>query len=364
MYVYSPIVKISWIIPASIAVSSPCLASSSPSSSSGVKPCETSASHSLDRGLSTGIGHYMTPRTPASIDSATMVNQVQEAEATIASFSTSSTIFSDSISNYADELWISEIRHVISVGTLVPTVEASSTETSNGEVIESMVPANSGKSSYATTSTARVEVRGSSSLGTAGVDTLTTDRMRVNSIMEELFTRTEKPEALSTTKSTESRVIITSTVTSEQKETVTRALSGQTSPTGLICGNPTDLPGRSDADPQFVKTSSFDWCFLPAVQGFMQAGDECVIDVKRSSDDVLYEYSICWAGDCVGEPQAKRKPLGEDGPKCGNILYEDCWQACRNNEGMGGQVQAGCLVYKVRTGVGKSQGYSQGGSRL
>ncbi|RYC79083.1 hypothetical protein BFJ63_vAg18039 [Fusarium oxysporum f. sp. narcissi] len=293
-----------------------------------------------------------------------MINQVQEAEATIASFSTSGTIISDSISTYVDELWISVISHAVAIGTLVPTAEASSTDTSNGEVIESMVPANSGKSSYATTSTVRVEVRGSSSLGTGGVDTLTTDRMRVNSIMEELFTRTEKPEAFSTTKSTESRVTITSTVTNEQKETVTRALSGQTSPTSLICGNPTDLPGRSDADPQFVRTSSFDWCFLPAVQGFMQAGDECVIDVKRSSDDVLYEYSICWAVDCVGEPQAKRKPLGEDGPKCEDILYEDCWQACRNNEGMGGQVQAGCLVYKVRTGVGKSQGYSQDGSRL
>ncbi|KAI3567821.1 hypothetical protein IWW34DRAFT_812551 [Fusarium oxysporum f. sp. albedinis] len=243
--------KISWIIPVFIAASSPCLASSSPGSSSGEKPCETSASNSLDRGLTTGIDHYMTPRTPASIDSATMINQVQEAEATIASFSTSGTIISDSISTYVDELWISVISHAVAIGTLVPTAEASSTDTSNGEVIESMVPANSGKSSYATTSTARVEVRGSSSLGTGGVDTLTTDRMRVNSIMEELFTRTEKPEAFSTTKSTESRVIITSTVTSEQKETVTRALSGQTSPTSLICGNPTDLPGRSDADPQF-----------------------------------------------------------------------------------------------------------------
>jgi hypothetical protein len=290
-----------------------------------------------------------------------MTNKGKETRATATSFSTSSTTFSGSISaddrNPKEQL-ISGIHDILAMGTLVTTVQATATGKSDRDGTENMVPITGKISSYVTTSTLKVKGSGSTGSGTAVLDTVTTDGMRMKSIMEELFTLTEEPETSPTTKLTESQVMITSTVTSVETEIVTRALLGQTSPSALTCGNPGDLPGRSDADPQFVKTSSFEWCFLSAVEGFMQADDDCVIDVRRSSDDVLYEYSICWAGDCVGEPQDKQKPLGEDGPRCEDILYKDCWQACRNNEGVGGQVQAGCLIYKVRTGVGKSQGYA------
>jgi hypothetical protein len=155
---------------------------------------------------------------------------------------------------------------------------------------------------------------------------------------------------------TNSLVLITSTVTMVEKQTVTRASPDQTTLPKPLCGDEDDLRGHAGIHEQRVRQTSFKWCFLPAVKGFMSASDGCVIDIQRDSWGVLYEYSICWAEDCAGEPQDKRKPLGEEGPRCEAILHQYSWKAC-NNGGVGGQVQAGCLIYKIRAGVGKGQGY-------
>ncbi|KAK7570379.1 hypothetical protein V3481_019559 [Fusarium oxysporum f. sp. vasinfectum] len=151
-------------------------------------------------------------------------------------------------------------------------------------------------------------------------------------------------------------VLITSTVTTVEQQTVTRALLGQTTVPKPICGNKDDLQGHVAIHDQRVRQTSFEWCFLPAVEGLMSAGDACVISAQADAWGVLYEYSICWADDCIGKSQVMQKPLGEKGPRCETILHRYAWKAC-NNGGVGGQVQAGCLIYKIRAGVGKSQGY-------
>ncbi|KAF5716584.1 hemolysin-III family [Fusarium globosum] len=275
----------------------------------------------------------------------------------------------------------SEWYDMIPIGTLMTLVSVPSVgSTFDGEL---------GKTTMATDDDKRTSQVAPSRKSTA--ESLSTDMMRVGSKIGELRTQQEhwgtswnKATAVDLTaqsdtgtveaatgvattqtnpekSTTESRladsvVSITSTVTMVEQQTVTRALLGQTTMPKPLCGDEDSLQGHAEIHDQRVRQTSFEWCFLPAVKGLMSAGDACVISAQADSADVLYEYSICWADDCIGKAQDMQKPLGEGGPRCETILHRYAWKAC-NNGGVGGQVQAGCLIYKVRAGVGKGQGY-------
>jgi hypothetical protein len=311
-----------------------------------IKSWRTGVSFHIQRHLSTGTGSYVFNHTPGTISSANLATGAGE----------SYEIATRSDTN-VPEPFKGAVHEVLAFGAKERGKATSLDVRSEGQMTTSTLSASQGINPFITTSPVPLTGSLPKSSKTTGIETVVAGDMNVNSLMEQLLMLTEQTETAPITKLAESPVLAKSTITSVQTETLTRALLGQKSPSGLKCGNPNDLPGHSDADPQFVRTSSFDWCFLPIVEGVMQAGDECVVDVQRSWHDVLYEYSICWERNCVGKPQDKRKPLGEDGPRCESILYEDCWQACHDNEGVGGKVQAGCLVYQVRAGVGASEGY-------
>ncbi|KAF5974089.1 hypothetical protein FBULB1_7921 [Fusarium bulbicola] len=275
----------------------------------------------------------------------------------------------------------SERYDVIPIGTLMTLLRLPSVgNTFDGELV---------KTTMATEGEAKTSKAGRSRKSTA--ESLSTDMTRVGSRFEELQTQQEHwgtswhratavdltshsnsgtAEAQTTVVTiqtntetsktelgnTDHVVLITSTVTMVEQQTVTRALLGQTTVPKPICGNKDDLQGHAEIRDQRVRQTSFEWCSLPVVEGLMGAGDACVISAQADSWDNLYEYSICWADDCIGKSQDMQKPLGNKGPRCETILHQYAWKEC-NDGGVGGQVQAGCLIYKIRAGVGKSQGY-------
>ncbi|RBR18953.1 uncharacterized protein FIESC28_05775 [Fusarium coffeatum] len=193
--------------------------------------------------------------------------------------------------------------------------------------------------------------------GTVTSTDLTTETMTRSTEASTTVFATEQSKGTSTTdaEGTKDKVYITSTVDIVKKVSLTSPSPGQTALPSPTCEDEKDFQGHANIHEERVRRTAFEWCASPDVAGLMSGDDECVVGVQSDQWDVLYEYSICWASHCVGEPQDRWKPLGDKGPRCKDIFHHS-WKAC-NNGGVGGLVQAGCLNYSIRAGVGKSQGY-------
>ncbi|KAF5988551.1 hemolysin-III family protein [Fusarium bulbicola] len=134
------------------------------------------------------------------------------------------------------------------------------------------------------------------------------------------ITQTNTETSTTELRNTNSVVLVTSTVTMVEQQTVTRALLGQTTVPKPICGNEDELQGHAEIRDQRVRQTSFEWCSLPAVKELMNAGDACVLSVQADSGGILYEYSICWADDCIG---AKLSFTGTLGKRATTEAWED-----------------------------------------
>jgi hypothetical protein len=351
-----------------------------------VRQCETGVSYTLGFKSSMNTGPYVMPGTGVIVHPTSTTNKVRETSivatsSTILNSMPQSSVLTDDASDTFG-MPASETYDIIPIETLMTLIRIPSARTTFDEEVEqTAVTSNNG---------VKLSTAAQSQKSTA--ESISTTKLEVESMMGELYTQLEHWQTLlhtttavdltshaiadtadvSTTllstprtvttlaaklEDTNGLVLITSTVTIVEKQTVTWASPDQTTLPKPICGDEDDLRGHVEIHEQRVRDTSFKWCSLQAATGFMSASDGCVIDVQRDSWGILYEYSICWAEDCAGEPQDKRKPLGEGGPRCEAILHQYSWKAC-NNGGVGGQVQAGCLIYKIRAGVGKAQGYS------
>ncbi|EWZ45788.1 hypothetical protein FOZG_06005 [Fusarium oxysporum Fo47] len=80
--------------------------------------------------------------------------------------------------------------------------------------------------------------------------------------------------------------------------------------------------------------------------GGWEAGADIQHSYKETSHGVVYEYKVNWAQDCItdGDTQDIRWPLGQAGDITAYSLMRDAFEKC-NNGGIGGSIQAGCLVY-------------------
>lgn len=340
---------------------------------------EEGGSHRYTCELQTGTGSYVLPGTGLVAKPTSMTHEAQELSITTTPDSISQrSVSTDIPSDRSERSTISETYDIEAIGTLMTYLRAPSfgaAYSSGGE--ETTAAFEHDRSiSRAVNSRASTEESGLTTKG------------RLNSMMGELYTNlrqretswqttttakqtartiqkdTEVPTTISTTsddrrtlttklEENRSLVLITSTVTAWEKKTITRASPGQVTLPSPICGDENDFPRHAEIDYQRVRDTSFEWCQSPTVLGLMDVGEKCLVDVQHDSLGVLYEYSICWADDCVGEPQNRQKPLGEKGPDC-ELILQYSWKAC-NNGGVGGQVQAGCLIYKLRAGVRKGQ---------
>ncbi|KAF4943139.1 hypothetical protein FSARC_15024 [Fusarium sarcochroum] len=347
---------------------------------------EKGGSHTHTCELQTGTGSYVMTGTGVVAQPTSMACKAQELSITTISGSICQRSDSTDIpSDPPGRSTISERYDVEAIGTLMTYLRAASAGIAfSGE----------GEETTAAFDDDRISSRAVHSQESTG-ESISTTKGRLDSMMGELYTHLKQREtswptttttttttttveqtARTTTKGTKvsttiptteddrrtlttklqddrSLVLITSTVTELEKETITRASPGQMTLPSPICGDESDFPGHVEIDYQRVRDTSFEWCQSPTVLGLMEVGEKCVVDVQHDSLDVLYEYSICWADDCIGEPQNRQKPLGEKGPGC-ELILQDTWKAC-NNGGVGGQVQAGCLIYKLRAGVRKGQ---------
>lgn len=94
---------------------------------------------------------------------------------------------------------------------------------------------------------------------------------------------------------------------------------------------------------------------------------------NRNVSHFNYDFEISWAKNCTTDvtTQDVKHPLGREGPSCHSLLmktYSSCEYKCRtpltiiitsltcfagkNNGGVGGSIQAGCLVYRYDGGRG------------
>ncbi|TVY79576.1 hypothetical protein Focb16_v009505 [Fusarium oxysporum f. sp. cubense] len=80
--------------------------------------------------------------------------------------------------------------------------------------------------------------------------------------------------------------------------------------------------------------------------GGWEAGPDIQHSYKETSHGVVYEYKVNWAQDCItdGDTQDVRWPLGQAGDVTAYSLMRGAFEKC-NNGGIGGSIQAGCLVY-------------------
>ncbi|KAL5600434.1 hypothetical protein FOVSG1_008246 [Fusarium oxysporum f. sp. vasinfectum] len=80
--------------------------------------------------------------------------------------------------------------------------------------------------------------------------------------------------------------------------------------------------------------------------GGWEAGPDIQHSYKETSHGVVYEYKVNWAQDCTtdGDTQDVRWPLGQSGDVTTYSLMRGAFEKC-NNGGIGGSIQAGCLVY-------------------
>ncbi|KAH7131494.1 hypothetical protein B0J13DRAFT_562694 [Dactylonectria estremocensis] len=87
--------------------------------------------------------------------------------------------------------------------------------------------------------------------------------------------------------------------------------------------------------------------------GWTMKSDSVALIWFPQRDNVSYEYSINWYGGCEGPEQDIRWPLGEDNTEVRTYqimrsLYEDCVD---ENDGVGGVIHYGCLIYYFRGGA-------------
>ncbi|PNP86405.1 hypothetical protein FNYG_00107 [Fusarium nygamai] len=80
--------------------------------------------------------------------------------------------------------------------------------------------------------------------------------------------------------------------------------------------------------------------------GGWEAGPDIQHSYKETSRGVVYEYKVDWAPDCTtdGDTQDIRWPLGQAGDVTAYSLMRGAFEKC-NNGGIGGSIQAGCLIY-------------------
>jgi hypothetical protein len=96
--------------------------------------------------------------------------------------------------------------------------------------------------------------------------------------------------------------------------------------------------------------------------GGWEAGADIQHSYKETCHGVVYEYKVNWAQDCItdGDTQDIRWPLGQAGDITAYSLMRDAFEKCKltspnkkchtnsepgNNGGIGGSIQAGCLVH-------------------
>ncbi|KAH6959867.1 hypothetical protein BKA56DRAFT_662462 [Ilyonectria sp. MPI-CAGE-AT-0026] len=112
-----------------------------------------------------------------------------------------------------------------------------------------------------------------------------------------------------------------------EKATATTADLSQTNLPAPICGDEDELPGYGDIVGWSVQTSAELWCNDESYQRSVSPEDKCSLGVEWLGG-IGYEYSICWAEGCVGGAQDRKKPLGDDGPSCKDIMFRN-WESCK-----------------------------------
>lgn len=78
---------------------------------------------------------------------------------------------------------------------------------------------------------------------------------------------------------------------------------------------------------QGVRLTARDWCDKYA-NGYLDSKAKCVSETVAKFG-VGFKYSICRMEGCVGEAQHMKRPLGDDGPSCKEIMLENNWQKCK-----------------------------------
>ncbi|KAL5625863.1 hypothetical protein FOBRF1_000206 [Fusarium oxysporum] len=98
-------------------------------------------------------------------------------------------------------------------------------------------------------------------------------------------------------------------------------------------------------DPECLKPIGGDHGAIDPDGGW-EAGPDIQHSYKETSHGVVYEYKVNWAQDCTtdGDTQDVRWPLGQSGDVTTSSLMRGAFEKC-NNGGIGGSIQAGCLVY-------------------
>ncbi|RSL87664.1 hypothetical protein CDV31_016217 [Fusarium ambrosium] len=158
------------------------------------------------------------------------------------------------------------------------------------------------------------------------------------------------PNSLPTTLTTKTKRASTLPSTSKAATTATTDPNKQIHP--RACFNEADTENAKGTSEEGVSETAKEWCNDHSALS-MGKGDNRLIGIGRHNK-VLYEYSVVWQFNCDGPDQDVFSPLGSTKDSCYAIMTEN-WKQCLG--GSGAFIRYGCLLYQLRAGVGKAQGY-------
>ncbi|KAJ4246554.1 hypothetical protein NW762_013495 [Fusarium torreyae] len=110
------------------------------------------------------------------------------------------------------------------------------------------------------------------------------------------------------------------------------------------CLKPTD-DDHGAIDPGTQDSYSEDFSGEEPDSGW-EAGPDFEHTYTDTADSVVYEYTVTWLQDCTTDTDTQdiRWPLGLGGDTTAYSIMRDAFENC-NNGGIGGTIQAGCLLY-------------------
>ncbi|KAJ3454342.1 hypothetical protein MRS44_018236 [Fusarium solani] len=153
-----------------------------------------------------------------------------------------------------------------------------------------------------------------------------------------------------TTLTTKTKQISTLISTSQATTTTTTDPNKGIQPRS--CFNEADTENSKGTSEEGVSETAKEWCNNHSSLS-MGNGDHRLVGIGRHNK-VLYEYSVFWSFGCDGPDRDIFSPLWYDKDSCYAIMTEN-WKQCQG--GSGGAIRIGCVVYQLRAGVGKAQGY-------
>ncbi|KAL6400778.1 hypothetical protein AUP68_16495 [Ilyonectria robusta] len=119
------------------------------------------------------------------------------------------------------------------------------------------------------------------------------------------------------------------------------------------CYGRDEFGDHGDIDEYWVRWYSGWACGGTALNTIKAGQPDTFINTYTTNNDVPYQYNVYWKDGCeleTGETEMyASNPLNEKNPghtKCQEILIDD-YKRC-NNGGVGGSIEAGCLVYEFK----------------